>query len=206
MEKFGYTWKIAAAVVVAVMILGSVGCARRTVDRLDDDTVVDLSGRWNDTDSRLVSEEMIQDALARPWLITYEAKNDGSPTVIVGSVRNRSHEHISVETFTKDLERALINSGRVQFVASAGERGEIREERQDQADHAAQETIRPDFREIGAEFMLTGSINSIQDSYRGREVVMYQVNLELIDIETHRKVWIGEKKIRKFIQQRRFGL
>jgi len=149
---------------------------------------------------------MIQDALGRPWLITYEAQNDGSPTVIVGSVRNRSHEHISVETFTKDLERALINSGRVQFVASAGERGEIREERQDQAEHSAQETIRPDFREIGAEYMLTGSINSIQDSYRGREVVMYQVNLELIDIETHRKVWIGEKKIRKFIQQRRFGL
>ena len=206
MKPFGWTGKIAAALVVAVMILGSAGCARRTVDRLDDDTVVDLSGRWNDTDSRLVSEEMIRDALGRPWLVTYEAQNDGSPTVIVGSVRNRSHEHISVETFTKDLERALINSGRVEFVASAGERGEIREERQDQAEHAAPETIRRDFREIGAEFMLTGSINSIQDSYRGREVVMYQVNLELIEIETHRKVWIGEKKIRKFIQQRRFGL
>jgi hypothetical protein len=31
------------------------------------------------------------------------------------------------------------------------------------------------------------------------------VNLELIEIETHRKVWIGEKKIKKVIQQSRLS-
>jgi penicillin-binding protein activator len=200
-------WIIIAVIAVAAMTLGASGCAKRTVDRLDEEQVVDISGRWNDTDSRLVSEEMIQDALNRPWLGQFTAVNRGvMPTVIVGSVRNHSHEHINVQTFVKDLERALINSGRIEFVASSDQRGEVREERRDQSEHSREDTVKPNLREIGADFMLTGTINSIRDKHDGREVIMYQVNMELIEIETHRKVWIGEKKIRKFIQQRRFGL
>ena len=192
---------------VAIIAATAAGCSQRSVDRLDQETVIDLSGRWNDTDSRLVSEEMIKDALNREWLVRFSAQNRGvMPTVIVGTVRNRSHEHINVQTFVKDLERALINSGRVEFVASDAERGQVRAERQDQALHSRDDTAKPDFQEIGADFMLMGTINSITDTYRREEVVMYQVNLELIEIETHRKVWIGEKKIRKYIKQRRFGL
>ena len=29
----------------------------------------------------------------------------------------------------------------------------------------------------------------------------YQVDLELTDIQSHRKVWIGDKKIKKFISK-----
>ena len=30
------------------------GCGSRTITRVDSSEVIDLSGRWNDTDSRLV--------------------------------------------------------------------------------------------------------------------------------------------------------
>ena len=50
-----------------------VGCGGKSVQRIDTDTTVDLSGSWNDTDSRLVSEEMISQVLAHPWLVRYEA-------------------------------------------------------------------------------------------------------------------------------------
>jgi penicillin-binding protein activator len=207
MRKNNYIRNLAVIVIAAIIAAGGAGCAKRSVDRLDEETVVDISGKWNDTDSRLVSEEMIQDALNRPWIGQFTTIQQGKmPTVIVGSIRNQSHEHINVQTFVKDLERALINSGRVEFVASSRQRDEIRDERQDQAAHSRQDTVKPDFGEFGADFMLVGTLNSIKDSYRGREVVMYQVNMELIEIETHKKVWIGEKKIRKYIKQRMFGL
>ena len=46
-----------------------VGCSSggKKVSRIDSNSVTDLSGSWNDTDSRLVSEEMIKDCLGRPW-------------------------------------------------------------------------------------------------------------------------------------------
>jgi len=183
------------------------GCATTSVDRVDTSKTIDLSGRWNDTDSRLVSDEMIGDALSRPWLKRFVRNNKGKlPTVIVGTVKNRSHEHINVQTFIKDLERALINSGEVEFVASKGEREELRDERKDQASHSSEMTAKSEGEEIGADFMLKGTINTILDKISGKSVMFYQVNLELIAIETNKKVWIGDKKIKKFIKKSRMGL
>lgn len=181
------------------------GCASLKVDRMAVDETVDLSGRWNDTDSRLVSEQMISDVLSRPWIDRYRASRGKDPVVIVGSVRNRSDEHINTQTFVKDLERALINSGDVEFVAGSGQRGEIREERKDQAAHASEATAKEEGEEIGADFMLQGAINTISDRIEGKEVKFYQVNLELIDIQSNRKAWIGEKKIKKLVKRSRFG-
>lgn len=194
--------------VLVLLFIGmySVGCGPE-VRRVDTGEVIDLSGKWNDTDSRLVSEAMIQDALDRPWREAYMREHNGKlPVVIVGTVRNLSHEHINVQTFVKDLERALINSGEVEFVSSGIERGEIREERKDQASHASEETAKSEGEEIGADFMLKGTINSILDKVEGKAVMFYQVNLELHNIETHKKVWIGEKKIKKVITRSRLGL
>ena len=190
---------------ILIFIVG--GCASTSVKRIEIDETVDLSGRWNDTDSRLVSEEMINDVMSRDWVEKFRRENKGNaPTVIVGTVRNRSDEHINTRTFVKDLERALINSGEIEFVASSGERDEIREERKDQASHASEKTAKEEGEEIGADFMLKGSINTITDRIEGKQVRYYQVNLELIHIETNKKVWIGEKKIKKVVKQKRFGI
>ena len=188
-----------------VVCLLLVGCASVKVDRMDVGETVDLSGRWNDTDSRLVSEEMISDVLSRPWIDRYRAGQGKDPVVIVGSMRNRSDEHINTQTFVKDLERALINSGEVEFVAGSGQRGEIREERKDQAANASEATAKEEGEETGADFMLQGAINTISDRIEGKEVKFYQVNLELIDIQSNRKAWIGEKKIKKLVKRSRFG-
>lgn len=193
-------------VAVSLVLLMFTGCASTKVERIDVDETVDLSGQWNDTDSRLVSEEMIKDVMSRNWLERYKRANNGHvPAVIVGSVRNRSDEHINTRTFVKDLERALVNSGEIDFVASSGEREELREERVDQAAHSSEETAKEEGQEIGADFMLQGSINTITDRIEGKQVKYYQVNLELVQIENHKKVWLGEKKIKKFVKQSRFG-
>lgn len=175
-------------------------CQRRTVTRVDTDSTIDLSGRWNDSDSRMVAEEMINDALTRPWLERFTRQNDREPVIIVGDVRNRSHEHIDAETFIRNMEREFINSGLVRLVQDAEFREQIRQERADQHEFANPETVAQWRRETGADFMLTGTMNSIVDQYRRDRVVFYQVNLELSNMETNEKVWIGEKQIRKAIR------
>jgi penicillin-binding protein activator len=195
--KFATSATVRAAGLALAALMAS-GCGGTKVSRVTHDSVIDLSGRWNDTDSRLVAEEMLRDCLAAPWYSTY-ASQERVPTVIVGEVRNRSHEHINAETFVKDMERYLINSGKVDFVASRGERDQLREEKADQATGASVETRQKAGEETGAELMLLGSINSIVDKEGGRSVVFYQVNLELVNIGTGRKLWIGDKKIKKYV-------
>jgi hypothetical protein len=170
---------------------------------VDAASVTDLSGRWNDTDSRMVAEEMVKEALARPWLQNYTDANKRPPVVIVGTVTNRSHEHINVQTFISDLERELTNSGRVTFVAAKGQREEIREERREQAAHSLESTQKPPGKEIGADYLLRGSISTIQDETDGTKAIFYQVDLEMVDISNNVKSWYGQKKIKKVVERKR---
>jgi hypothetical protein len=192
--------------VLGVMVLtGSllVGCGGggKQITRMDPETVTDLSGKWNDTDSRLVAEEMVSDCLSRPWLTNFAAEMGKKPVVTVGWIRNNSSEHIDTEVFTKDFERELINSSQVRFVAAKDYRAELREERSEQAEFASPETVKKMRNELGADFLLQGSIKSIVDQEGGKRAVFYQTDLELVNIETMEKVWIGSKEIKKGISQ-----
>ena len=190
-----------AAIALAALLSG---CA--SVNRVDPNTVTDLSGNWNDTDSRLVAEEMIVDCLSKPWLTRATAAKGGQPpVVIIGTVKNRSNEHIPITTFTKDLEKQLINDGRVSFVASKDERSEVREERDDQQLNSSAESMKRLRNETGADFMIIGNIDQIDDSKGGTSAKVYQVNLELVNMETKQKVWIGTKDIKKMVKRGLFG-
>jgi hypothetical protein len=54
--------------------------------------------------------------------------------------------------------------------------------------------------QLGADFIMQGTINSITDSNRREKLIFYQVDMELTDLETNEKVWIGNKRIRKVVR------
>ncbi|HAO99994.1 MAG TPA: penicillin-binding protein activator LpoB [Fibrobacteres bacterium] len=184
---------------LAVSVLLLSGCGTK-VTRVSHDSTIDLSGEWNDTDSRLVAEEMVKDAVSANWYKAYETQKK-IPRVVIGEIRNKSHEHINTETFINDIQRYLVNSGKVEFVANKAERKELRDEKSDQAQNSSVESQQMAGEESGAELMMLGEINSIVDSEGGKSVVFYQINLELVQIESHKKVWLGDKKIKKFVEK-----
>jgi uncharacterized protein (TIGR02722 family) len=192
--------KIFLNLMVATPLAILLACSStKTVTRVDENSQIDLSGRWNDTDSRLVAEEMVKDGLSRPWVTDFIEENGKKPTVIVGIIKNKSSEHISSETFTNDIEREFINAGKVRVVQGGEAREELRGERADQQEFASAETTKKWGMERGADFILQGTINSITDSNSKDKLVYYQTDLELTHIETNEKVWIGSKKIKKVI-------
>lgn len=189
---------IGAMALSAALILG---CGGTKVERIAVDSVKDLSGEWNDTDSRLVSEEMIKDVVSAPWLTRHKSEGKKTPSLIVGEIKNLSHEHIPVKAFVADIERNLINAGNVEFVASKTERQEIREERKDQDLNSAEESRKAMGKELGADYMLKGEINTIIDVEGKTQVKFYQVDLTLISLADNRKVWVGQKKIKKLVEK-----
>lgn len=199
--------KVAGVLVLVLAVVVLPGCASKRVKRLDTEAVVDLSGRWNDTDSQMVAKTMIKDALSNSWSQTFRETHDRLPVVVVGPIMNRSHEHINSDVFIKDLERNLLNSGKVKFVAAKGERDAIRDERSSQHEGLTDpETIKAFGKETGADLIIIGSVNSVKDEYKGRYVILYQVNLELIDIENNQKLWIGQELIKKAVKRSKYSL
>ena len=184
-------------VIISVVIAS---CASRKVTRIDPAEQIDLSGRWNDTDSRQVAEEMTRDVLSKPWLERFTGQQERPPVVIIGVVINRSHEHIEAETFIKDIEREFINSGKVRVVENDFFREKLREEKESQQVNASPETQSRIAMELGADYMLFGVINSTVDQLKKEKVVFYKINLEMVNLESTEKVWLGDKEIKKYIK------
>jgi uncharacterized protein (TIGR02722 family) len=195
--------KVWAMVLISVAALMLNGCSTE-VKRVGVEEVKDLSGNWNDTDSRLVSEEMIRDSLSTGWIDRHEKKSGKAPAVIVGNIRNLSHEHINTNTFVADLERAFVNSGRVDVVASKAEREGIREERADMDLNATEASRKEMGKETGSDYMLIGTINTIIDASGSEQIRFYQVDLTLVSLSDNRKVWTGQKKLKKDVKDAKF--
>ena len=190
----------------ALVLVFAAGCFSKRVTRIEPTTVTDLSGRWNDTDSRLVANQLVEQTLGAGWAKRYTDTHGGeAPTVIVGTFANRTMEHIAVGAFVKDIEKALITTGAARVVASGDQRGEMRDERRDQQQNARADTRARQGQELGARYMLAGDLQSIEDVDGRERVVYYQVDASIIDLETNARIWVGQHKIKKYIERARFG-
>lgn len=196
--KNAFTMLIAAGLVLLMM-----GCGGREVTRTDPDTVTDLSGYWNETDARMVADSMVAQCLGGRWLSDFAASRGDrppAPVIVVGGIYNESSEHINTNLFMNEIERSLLESGDVQIAAGGTSREEIREERYDQSIFASTETAAAFGREIGADYVMTGDIGSIVDEEGDTRSIYYQVSLELVDVETALKSWMGSLEIKKIIE------
>ena len=193
--------------IAGLLLLTTAGaCFSKRVTRIEPSAVTDLSGRWNDTDSRLVANQLVEQSLSAGWAKRYTDLHGGeAPAIVVGSFANRTLEHIAVNTFVKDIEMALITTGAARVVSSGEERLELRAERKDQQQNARADTRARVGQELGARYALTGEVQAIEDADGRERVMFYQVDASLVDLETNTKVWVGQHKIKKYIERARFG-
>lgn len=191
---------------MVTVAVSAAGCSKTYVARVDEEREVALTDRWNATDSRLTAEAMVNDMLTFPWMEEFQRTHQGlRPTIVVHTIANNSHEHVPVDLFINDLKREVIRSGKADFIVNDGERESARDEIRDQKTYTSPETRQSLGKEQGANFILSGSIDSIVDQVDNKRVTFFQVDLKLIELETMREVWNGQKKIQKYFKRRRLA-
>lgn len=191
---------VLAAAAGMTMAVASCGPTRRDVERVDPETKVDLDYRFNDNDARQVWQGMSNDSTFRGWIGRWQQEHGGNrPIMIVGPIKNNTQDYINMNLFTRNFEREMLNTGNVRVVSMRDQRGDLRDERLQGQEWNSPETRKLMKNELGADLMLMGDVNDVVErSLDNRQVSKYyQVNLELTNIETNEKVWIGSVEIKK---------
>jgi uncharacterized protein (TIGR02722 family) len=183
-----------------LLILMVAACQTRRVTRVDPATEIDLSGRWNDTDSRKVADQMIYDLFDSDSFKAFAKTKSGKPVIVVGTIRNKTSEHIDADNFVKKFEVVIHNSGVADLVESSEFRDQLRVERLEQQEFADPATVKRMGAETGADLMLFGEITSETDVYNKRRVVNYITTLFLTDVETNKRIWYGQNEIKKYVK------
>jgi penicillin-binding protein activator len=191
-------YRILALSLLIITVLSS--CQTRQVTRIDPATEIDLSGRWNDTDSRKVADQMIYDLFESDKFKEYATQLGHKPVIIVGFISNKTSEHIDADNYVKKFEAVIHNSNMADIVESDAFRDKLRVERTSQQDFADPASAKKFGKELGADVMLFGEMTSEVDTYNNKRVVNYITTLFLTDVETSRRIWYGQNEIKKFVK------
>jgi hypothetical protein len=203
MERREIVVRAALAAAVALVVCLAAGCGGTKVANVDPSTEGYISGRWNDSDARAVSEELIPQSLESAWIYEFRGQQgEVRPRIVIGDIENNTSEHINKDVFMNELQRVLINSGVIRFVADPGVREALMAEVEWQADMAKGGGVAPDVEGgvSGADFMMLGTISSIVDQADKKAIVFYQVDLWLIDLRNWEKVWIGQAQRKHLVE------
>lgn len=187
---------ILCALCVAVLL----PACGKSVTRVDPGTDIDLSGEWNDADSRRVSEKLAGTIVQAPWHSNHRAKVAKSPVVRVGDVVVRTDgDLVNTQIFTDELRKALINTQAVDVVTSRDEAAQTRVEIAEGAVNSAPETRKEAQQETGADYILFGSIKVQNDQEGKKQVRFYHITMTLADVQTRKQVWLDTVTIKKYV-------
>ncbi|MDR3324436.1 MAG: penicillin-binding protein activator LpoB [Spirochaetaceae bacterium] len=177
------------------------------VTRLGADAQRDLSGYWNDSDIKIACDWLIDNCLqsSRVNRVIAAAKKT-APRVLVGVFNNDSDEHIDTSIISTVMESSIIDTEKFDFVSGDRVRDQLRSEKQDQQSNASEASAAGLGKELGANFLMTGSVKISTDRTPDgtSQLRVYYVTAQLTDIETNATIWQATAPaIRKEIKRSR---
>lgn len=196
--------KQALTFILVAATLAFSGCASK-VDYGDATARETVNTDFGSTDLQMIAAKMVDDMLVFPPLVQMTANR--RPVAFVDTIKNKTTEHIDMESITDTIQSKLLNSGKFRFVdMTVVER--VRQQLDYQSDSGL---VNPASavamgNQIGAEFMLYGNMSSIVKRDGSTKDVYYKFTLKLMNLQTGIIEWSNEKEIRKSKSKSMFGL
>ena len=167
----------------------------------DPEEIVMLDDRWNQSDMQLIAKTVVNS------LESWRQSNDGAPkpVVIFETPKNRTSEHIDMQSLYDHVKTALIKSNLVTFLDKSA-RQEIAEEYEYQGSgYVDADEAQGPGAQRGAQFLLGGVITSNVQQVGSNKAVYYKATFELTDIRTTVIVWTDQKEIVKKFKKKSIG-
>jgi uncharacterized protein (TIGR02722 family) len=196
--------KANATFILTLTALLSWGCsAQRQVSYQDPTKVETLTESFGSTDLQGISERMVSSLVRLPQIA------EGSrPVVQVSTVKNKTTEHIDTKSITDKIRTALVKTGMVRFTATSDASDELigTLDYQQGSGLVSPSTRKKIGKQVGADYLLYGEIDSIVKRSGRTSDVYYKFTLNLVDIESGLIEWSDEKEIRKEANRPLFGV
>jgi penicillin-binding protein activator len=199
---------ITRKLVVGLIALSMVAACgpKRSVTRNKPGEAAELSGNWSAVDAKETSEALIKDCFGQGWLEEATKNLGRKPQIRVAGIVNKTDEHIDAQIFMKNLEKAMVNSGKVSVLAQEGNELESTRAERKKATSGESEA---DNVSVGnaklGDFAIAVRMSSILDQVEGVKTKFYKINAELLNTTTDEKVWVGDHEIQKTVEQAKAG-
>jgi uncharacterized protein (TIGR02722 family) len=181
---------------VSALTLGA-GCTafRSSVQEVNIPTAKPLDASYDYSDLHWLGNSIGAELGSTPLLGQASKK----PILVVMGIQNRTSEHIDMKAITDTIRTVVINSGKASFV-NESQRDALLKEQGYQLANCTPETRTAIGRQLGAKYMLTGSLIEIrkeeprQIRASRKEEIFYQLTVEVTDIESGLIAWTQQRE------------
>ncbi len=188
---------VVALSMIVLLALFSSGCAAFRASTADVDVrdQKHMGSTYDYSDMRNITQAVVDELLASPFLKDKEP----APIVMIAGVQNRTSRYVDTKALTDKMRTALIQSGKAQFVNEA-RREELLREQGYQAAHSTADTQVQVGRQLGARYMLSGSLMEMESNsprqvrVSKQQLNYYKLTIEVTDLETGLIAWTTEQE------------
>ena len=189
---------------LSVLFAGALlaGCASNgKVSYVDPQGVDTTSINFNSTDLQTTTQKMAGGMLSS-GAVARITDNDKQPVVFFSTIRNETAEHINASMLANTVSTEIINSGKFRFTDMSQVK-QMKEQMDYQAQSGMidQNTATKMGQQIGAQYMIYGSIADMNSMNSDQRSLYYLITLKMIDLKSGIIVWQDQKQIRK-VQKR----
>lgn len=184
----------ALAMVPAALLLDGCAAFRASTHDVDVNDTKHFGASYDYSDMRMITEEMGGRVVGE-----FLGKQPAAPIMMVAGIENRTTKHIDTKNITDRIRDIVFKSGKAQFVNEA-RRADLLKEQGYQAANATPETQARVGRQLGAKYMLSGSLVEMESQsprqvrVSKQELKYYKLTFEVTDLETGLLAWTGEKE------------
>jgi uncharacterized protein (TIGR02722 family) len=173
------------------------GCAafRASTTNVDVNQTKHMDSTYDYGDMRAISQGVVDDLMKSPFL----ANQLQPPIMMIAGVQNRTGRYVDTKGLSDKIRTSLFQSGKVQFVNET-RREDLLKEQGYQAANATPETQVSVGKQLGAKYMLSGSLIEMQENsprqvrVSKQELTYYKLTIEVTDLETGLLAWTTEKE------------
>ncbi len=184
-----------AFALLAVSLAGGCAAFRASTTDVDVNETRHMGADYDYSDMRKISEGVAAELAASEFL----GKQSGSPIFMIAGVENRTSNYVDTKGLTDKIRTTLFKTGKAQFVNEA-RRQDLLKEQGYQAANATPETQVAIGKQLGAKYMISGSLMEMKDE-SARQVRVskqklnyYKLTVEVTDLETSLLAWTTEKE------------
>lgn len=145
-------------IILIIFLLGlSYGCTVTTREISSEQEVIYDEG-YHFSDKKNIVDALVGSLISKPPL----SNTSDKPVMIVYGVANRTSEHMSTSAITDDIRQVLLESGKVRFINETQRENIARETDYQFSGRVSPQTRIKLARQVGAKYMLTGTLRSIE--------------------------------------------
>jgi len=186
-----------------IIVIVAAGCGPTVRHEIKDEETI-IGSDWSAKDLKDVSDYMAASIKKSSFIASPQYASEKPRWMLARDMKNQTDEHVNTRTIMEKIRTRLINDGVAAFIDDQAVEDILNQLKLQQSGLFDNKTVAQIGRLVGAKLILRGTISSIRKKTDRKDIIFYNITLQLVTISTGEIVWTDEKEIQRLTSKSLF--